>query len=353
MISRSIQALSTEGDSIQRVIGAYVFLRTAAINIQIFLAETFEPGRFVFGHVSPTALMPQPCHGHARSTTMSSQTISPGSSSEFIAVSSQRKRKNRPRRDRPSVFDLVERTKQDLQNDPWTVAAIRTESFFPLTFVSNDHYLPEIVQESSSAVHNNECPDVLCLGLGSPCSSPNSRAQLAFLLLICKTLNIDYSRVSLYDPVFTEEDICFFEEQKLKVLPKSHEREGYAIESPTLVYMPHCDMELHEDILKDNSIVRNAVLICNRLGDYVESNPSHKLEARVPYLCRMVPFLISVSLPPSNVWPAAFNNTSVQYLPICNFDAWFSENTPCSGEQDAALSAPDGDTSAEARAGKA
>lgn len=48
------------------------------------------------------------------------------------------------------------------------------------------------------------------------------------------------------------------------------EKKGYAIDSPTLVYMPHCDMELHEDILKDNSTVRNAILICNRLGDYVE-----------------------------------------------------------------------------------
>ncbi|KAK0459564.1 SRR1-domain-containing protein [Desarmillaria tabescens] len=266
---------------------------------------------------------------------MSSQTTPPGSSSEFIAVSSQRKRKNRPRRDRPSVSDLVERTKQDLQNDPWTAAAI------------------QIVRESSGAIHNNGCPDVLCLGLGSPCSSPNSRAQLAFLLLICKSLNIDHSRVSLYDPVFTEEDLCFFAEQKLKVLPTNNEREGYAIESPTLVYMPHCDMELHEGILKDNSTVRNAVLICNRLGDYVESNPSHKLEARVPYLCRIVPFLVSVPLPPSNVWPTAFNNTSVQYLPICNFDAWSSENVPYSGEQSAALSASDGDASAEAGARKA
>ncbi|KAK0483465.1 SRR1-domain-containing protein [Armillaria novae-zelandiae] len=263
---------------------------------------------------------------------MSSQTLAPGSSSEFVVVSSQRKRKNRPRRNKLTVSDLVERTKQDLQNDPWTAAAI------------------QIVQESSSAIHDNKCPDVLCLGLGSPFSSPNSRAQLAFLLLICKSLNIDCSRVSLYDPVFTEEDLCFFEEQKLKVLC---EKKGYAIDSPTLVYMPHCDMELHEDILKDNSTVRNAILICNRLGDYVESNPSHKLEARVPCLCRIVPFLVSVSLPPSNVWPAAFNNTSVQYLPICKFDAWSSENSPCSGEHSAALSASDGNASAETGAGEA
>ncbi|KAG7452665.1 SRR1-domain-containing protein [Guyanagaster necrorhizus] len=246
---------------------------------------------------------------------------------EFVVVPSQRKRKNRPRRHRPSVSDLVERTIQDLQNDQWTVSAI------------------QIVRDSFSAVHNDECPDVLCLGLGSPCSSPNSRAQLAFLLLICKSLNIDRSRVSLYDPVFTEEDLCYFEEQKLNVF-QNNESEGYAIKSPTLLYMPHCDMELHEEILKHNSTLRNVVLICNRLGDYVESNPSRELEARVPYLCRIVPFLISVSFPPSHVWPAAFNNTSVQYLPISNFDAWSSEITSSS-------SAQHGDASAEARPGKA
>ncbi|KAF9050656.1 hypothetical protein BDZ89DRAFT_1057104 [Hymenopellis radicata] len=37
--------------------------------------------------------------------------------------------------------------------------------------------------------------------------------------------------------------------------------------------MPHCDMELHEDILRANwtpSSLRNLILVCNRLGDYVD-----------------------------------------------------------------------------------
>ncbi len=119
---------------------------------------------------------------------MSTQTLAPGSSSEFVVVSSQRKRKNRPRRDKPTVSDLVERTKQDLQMTRGQPLPFVWNFLFCL--VSINQYLPEIVQESSSAVHNDKCLDVLCLGLGSPCSSPNSRAQLAFLLLICKSLNI-------------------------------------------------------------------------------------------------------------------------------------------------------------------
>ncbi|KAK0450705.1 hypothetical protein EV421DRAFT_1173613 [Armillaria borealis] len=175
-ISRSIQTFSTnsKGDSMQRVIGGHRGLYNFEDNNDqysksIFLAETFEPSRFVFGRVSPAA---RSCHGHACTTTMSSQTfaLAPGSSSEFVVVSSQRKRKNRPRRDKPTVSDLVERTQQDLQNDPWTAAAI------------------QIVQESSSAVHNDKCLDVLCLGLGSPCSSPNSHIQFNIKFFLAGSL---------------------------------------------------------------------------------------------------------------------------------------------------------------------
>ena len=47
----------------------------------------------------------------------------------------------------------------------------------------------EIIRESMDAA-SFRCTSVLCLGLGSPSSSRDARAQLAFLLTLCEDLRI-------------------------------------------------------------------------------------------------------------------------------------------------------------------
>jgi hypothetical protein len=53
----------------------------------------------------------------------------------------------------------------------------------------HDNPVLEILQDCLDAL-SFRSPDVLCLGLGSPLSSRESRAQLAFLLNICKCFDI-------------------------------------------------------------------------------------------------------------------------------------------------------------------
>jgi len=147
--------------------------------------------------------------------------------------------------------------------------------------------------------------------------SPNSNIQLAFLVEMCRDLKIEPGNVSLYDPVFTAEDTALFEDLHMRVLTENRNAQ-HPIDVPTMCLMPHCDMELYENFLKVNwtqERLFKALLVGNRLGEYVDSNPNHKLKTRVPYLLKLAPLLECRPLPPSSAWPTAFNNTCAQFLP--------------------------------------
>ncbi|KAI0797800.1 SRR1-domain-containing protein [Abortiporus biennis] len=121
----------------------------------------------------------------------------------------------------------------------------------------------QLLRESVSLLQASS-PEVLCLGLGSPASSRDARAQLAFLLEACDEMSLDYSKVSAYDPVFTPED-----QQLLDDL----EGAAYPFDTPTIVFMPHCDLQLYENLLRENwsrERLPNLLLIANRLSEYLD-----------------------------------------------------------------------------------
>ncbi|KAF9818892.1 hypothetical protein IEO21_02430 [Rhodonia placenta] len=130
---------------------------------------------------------------------------------------------------------------------------------------------------------------VLCLGLGSPAASRDARAQLAFLLAVCDDLSLDRTHISVYDPVFTADDTrlldalgvhrlaenraCRFFQRFLLPYPGNSRRAGYAVDEPTIVFMPHCDLHLYENLFRENwtqARLPNLVLIANRLSEYAE-----------------------------------------------------------------------------------
>jgi len=98
-----------------------------------------------------------------------------------------------------------------------------------------------IVKEALKFLSVESSVSVLCLGLGSPSASPNSRAQLAFLIELCVAFNIvgqqycspslnsvyssflikEHTSVSIYDPVFTPEDIELFRSLQFQILSVS------------------------------------------------------------------------------------------------------------------------------------
>ncbi|THU90698.1 hypothetical protein K435DRAFT_252120 [Dendrothele bispora CBS 962.96] len=235
---------------------------------------------------------------------------------EFSAPISRKTRKNKNEKPKVPLITLIQNSRKDLQQDEWSTRCQRI-----------------ILDALDQRSWKMPCR-VICLGLGSPSNSSISRAQLGFLLDICDVLKI--GEVVVYDPVFTEEDRAMFAGFEFQA-PLSDENLDVTAENPVIFFMPHCDMELYETMLLKNwseEQLANIVLISNQLEAYVENNPTQKLEKKAPALLRIVPFLSNNPLPPSKMWPAAFNSTSVQHISPTVSPAWFTEITPFRSESE-------------------
>jgi len=91
----------------------------------------------------------------------------------------------------------------------------------------------------------------------------------------------------------------------------------HALRNPTILFMPHCDRNLYENVLRVNwtkERLQNILLVANRFSEYVDSIPSHKLTAESPCLMRIAPYLDSRELPALTSPATAFNNTSIQLV---------------------------------------
>ncbi|QRW00720.1 SRR1-like protein [Ceratobasidium sp. AG-Ba] len=165
----------------------------------------------------------------------------------------------------------------------------------------------------------------LCLGLGRPTSSIESRAQLCLLLDLCAELNITPGDTDLFDPAFEDADVAGLNDLGLRLMSENN-KGAYVINTPTLVFMPHCDVELYERFFRANwsgDALARVLLVANDLQLYIDSTPVRKLEARSPCVAKLAPRLESTLFPPSTALPGAFNNTALQVL-ITNGDkhAW-------------------------------
>ncbi|KAJ4496803.1 SRR1-domain-containing protein [Lentinula lateritia] len=234
--------------------------------------------------------------------------------------SRQRKTRRQRRQQKPPLFSRV-RSVQDKLDLTWFNSCIRIL----------EEYLLEVSEENSGQKKNGRQKkeyNVTCLGLGSPETSDNARAQLAFLLKVCDALNIDCARISIYDPVFTDEDKSLLRQLGMCVLDCGSDTTDTCNittdEEPTILFMPHCDLALYESVLAANwfsSRLNNSLFICNHLDDYIQNNSIRSLEDKAPHLLNIAPNITSRPLPTSPDWPSAFNNTSVQFLSKHKFDA--------------------------------
>lgn len=210
-----------------------------------------------------------------------------------------RARKNKrgnARYEPPPLMDLVDRCKADIESNGWITTCLG------------------LVQDALRKT-NISCPDVLCLGLGSPSSSREARAQLAFLISSFTILEIGPSDVSVYDPVFTDADKTLFQSFGMRCLSDTDVMHG--VERPTILYMPHCDLKLYENIIGANwseEQLARIIFIANRFSDYTDNHPHSKLEVESPYLIRLVPHLECHPLPTLECFSSAFNNISIQHV---------------------------------------
>ncbi|KAG2077998.1 hypothetical protein BDR04DRAFT_1064994 [Suillus decipiens] len=182
------------------------------------------------------------------------------------ATTRARARKNKrgnARYEPPPLIDLVHRCKADIESNGWITTCLGWE---------------RLVQDALRKT-NISCPDVLCLGLGSPSSSREARAQLAFLISSFTVLEIGPSDVSVYDPVFTDADKALFQSFGMRCLsdtamvPVLFQDGMHGVERPTILYMPHCDLKLYENIIDANwseEQLARIIFIANRFSDYTD-----------------------------------------------------------------------------------
>ncbi|KAH8117539.1 hypothetical protein DFH11DRAFT_1025896 [Phellopilus nigrolimitatus] len=174
----------------------------------------------------------------------------------------------------------------------------------------------QIIREALGAL-STEIKNVLCLGLGSPTESVQARFQLCFLLeLRDEILPQNQASISAFDPIFSSQDTTLLTSLGVQIL-SDNQHGKHILSVPTLVFMPHCDRELYEGLLRANwraPPLANLVLIGNELCRYTESISSRILGAESPCVSRLAPLLASERLPEHGAFPNAFSSTGIQHI---------------------------------------
>lgn len=107
---------------------------------------------------------------------------------------------------------------------------------------------------------------ITCLGLGSPCQCAAARVQLA-LVPILRQLFPAVERVICCDPVLTAADREIL--QQFDCVMLQDESAARVIKDAVLLYMPHCEAALYNDVLDDNwrpETLEGVVLLGNSLS---------------------------------------------------------------------------------------
>jgi len=212
----------------------------------------------------------------------------------------KKKRKGRPYVAQSISFDTrMKNIAQDLENTPWMAEC-----------QGKVRSCLEAMKWLSAEIQ------VLCLGLGSPMESRSSVAQLILLLSVCDDLKISHEKVTLFDPHFSQEDIQGLLDIGFCV-PTENQRGKYTLEHRTLAFLPHCGIELYENLLRSNWTpdgLHRLLLFGNVLEDYATSKPVWKLEQHTPCLSRIWKHLHCDSITPVEAYPETFNNLALQFL---------------------------------------
>ncbi|KAJ9474014.1 SRR1 domain-containing protein [Pseudozyma hubeiensis] len=178
---------------------------------------------------------------------------------------------------------------------------------------------------------------IVCLGLGSPTTSRSAQIQLALLIVLrswlerqlphsnqssstaldSKTIEGSGVECLAFDPVFSAADTALLERYDVRTLshslhteveqkendqerpPQSIETFYTAITESTLLYMPHCDRGLYEELLSLNYSVPSKtsqsearspiMLLCNTLSNYQTTTSDQDLIKTAPTLHRLIP----------------------------------------------------------------
>ncbi|KAG0199225.1 hypothetical protein BGX28_007452 [Mortierella sp. GBA30] len=140
-------------------------------------------------------------------------------------------------------------------------------------------------EESRHCCESPVFKDMICYGIGSIESSRNSQFQLALGLCLKEILKVS-GTISIFDPAMTEYDQRLVEKLGMDVL-KVNDQAKQAIETRTLLYMPHCPKGLYSHVLESNwsrEQLDRLVILGNRFTMYDESPSFRQFARQAPFI---------------------------------------------------------------------
>lgn len=132
----------------------------------------------------------------------------------------------------------------------------------------------EVAQLVRRGQNGRPAHSLVCLGMGTFMNSSNARHQLACALLLKELLG-DPAMCSVTDPVMDHDDNQIAIQFGFQVIPA----EQYELKAPpnrtcTLLFMPHCDFKVNEDMLTaaKKFHFEAVVFLANAFSRYVTSS---------------------------------------------------------------------------------
>ena len=127
-----------------------------------------------------------------------------------------------------------------------------------------------------------------------------ARHQLAMFLAITEALQNEHSSQSaawLCDPVFTSTELRVLAHIGLEARREDNQEERSTEEHITVLFMPHCCLELYNNALHAHwPRLRRLLIIGNSFASYQAAITERDLVARAPCLYHVRDFVIELSL---------------------------------------------------------
>lgn len=115
------------------------------------------------------------------------------------------------------------------------------------------------------------------------------------------------------------------------------------IESPTLLFLPHCPHQLVNNLLFTNwdaKLLSNCYIVCNSLSEAISIAPSKYLEKNLYFLPKAHSICKEIALPNNfSEHPDVFNDIALHVFPATNYvnlteEFWMDKPYPVYCEQD-------------------
>jgi len=156
---------------------------------------------------------------------------------------------------------------------------------------------------------------LVCFGVGCVGTSHVAQHQAGLFLLLRDWLveaGLKVAPFCVYDPILCEQEKEAMEAMGCHVLETNHDgAHPLPREHRCVVYMPHCEAELYNNLLAANwgHQIRSLCVLGNSLRSYAERLPASRWEAHMPAVARSLPWLDDHALENTYKPNDVFNDT--------------------------------------------